>query len=54
MRVRDPVCGVELDEVEAAASSEYDGQVFYFCSLTCQQRFDRTPQRYVGPLSLQH
>jgi Cu+-exporting ATPase len=51
---RDPVCGVRLDEAritqglaaEAAYTSEYEGQTYYFCSLQCQQLFDADPGRH--------
>jgi YHS domain-containing protein len=44
--VRDSVCGMEIDAASAAASSEYEGTVYYFCSLACQQSFDADPEKY--------
>ena len=47
--VKDPVCGMEIDPTEAAGTSEYQGQTYYFCSLDCKTQFDKNPQQYVGP-----
>ena len=45
--VRDPVCGMQIDPTDAAATTAYQGQVFYFCRTECQQQFDQNPQQYV-------
>ncbi|MBI2835086.1 MAG: YHS domain-containing protein [Acidobacteria bacterium] len=45
---RDPVCGMDVDEKNAAGQSTYQGQTYYFCSPVCKTRFDQDPQRYVG------
>jgi YHS domain-containing protein len=44
---KDPICGMEVSESQAAASMEYKGQRFYFCSLSCYDAFDKGPERYV-------
>jgi YHS domain-containing protein len=44
---RDPICGMEVSESQAAASLEYKGQTFYFCALSCYDAFNRDPERYV-------
>jgi YHS domain-containing protein len=36
--VTDPVCGMEIDSAAAAASEEYQGKTYYFCSEGCHQR----------------
>ncbi|HEY7422461.1 MAG TPA: permease [Gaiellaceae bacterium] len=36
----DPVCGMQVDVANAAARSEHDGQVVYFCSDHCLHRFE--------------
>lgn len=48
MLVKDPVCGMEIDPQQAAATSEYQGQTYYFCSLGCKKAFDKEPEKYVG------
>ncbi|MGV3515583.1 heavy metal translocating P-type ATPase [Luteitalea sp.] len=47
--MKDPVCGMEVDPAKAAGTSEYQGQTFYFCSRSCQAKFDATPDRFVSP-----
>jgi P-type Cu+ transporter len=44
--VQDPVCGMEIDSAEAAASEEYEGKTYYFCSQACHQRFLAAPEQY--------
>ena len=45
--VKDPVCGMMIDEKTAAGKSEYQGKTYYFCAAVCKQRFDQNPQSYV-------
>jgi uncharacterized protein len=44
----DPVCGMPVDHVRAAAVAEHNGQHFYFCSPECRDRFLLDPLRYDG------
>ncbi|GIW47851.1 MAG: YHS domain-containing protein [Deltaproteobacteria bacterium] len=44
---RDPVCGMEVDEKKAAATSEYKGRVYYFCAKGCKIAFDKSPEKYI-------
>lgn len=46
--VTDPVCGMAVDERQAAATSVYRGQTYHFCSPACQAAFDRAPEKYAG------
>lgn len=46
--VKDPVCGMMVDEEKAAAKSEHMGQTFYFCSQGCKVAFDKDPMKYMG------
>lgn len=46
MRI-DPVCGMEVDEEKAPGYTEYDGKDFYFCSLSCQLKFEHDPGQFV-------
>jgi YHS domain-containing protein len=45
---RDPVCGMQVNEAQAAGTSEYQGETYYFCSTGCKQQFDQNPERYRG------
>ena len=44
---KDPVCGMEVSETEAAGKSDYKGATYYFCSPGCKKEFDRTPEKFV-------
>jgi Cu+-exporting ATPase len=46
--VKDPVCGMEIDPATAAASEEYEGKTYYFCSEGCHQRFVAAPAQYAA------
>lgn len=43
---RDPVCGMQVSEQNAAAKSQYQGETYYFCSQDCKEQFDQNPQQY--------
>ena len=44
----DPVCGMQVDEDKAAATSDYKGQKYYFCAVGCKKAFDQEPEKYLG------
>lgn len=44
----DPVCGMQVDEKQAAAQSEHQGRTYYFCSPVCKERFEQNPEQYTG------
>ena len=44
---KDPVCGMEVDEKKAAATSEHEGKTYYFCALGCKKAFDENPEKYL-------
>ena len=44
---RDPVCGMEITPETAAATSEYNGRTYYFCSIADKETFDKNPEKYV-------
>jgi YHS domain-containing protein len=45
---RDPVCGMDVDEQTAAATAEYQGTTYYFCSPGCKKAFEKEPQKYLS------
>lgn len=47
-RVKDPVCGMDIDPRHAAATANYGGTRYYFCSTSCRDKFQQAPRRYVG------
>ena len=44
---KDPVCGMDVDEKSAAASSLYKGEAYFFCAVGCKKAFDANPDRYL-------
>jgi Cu+-exporting ATPase len=44
--VRDPVCGMEIKLQNAAATTAYKGETFYFCRVECQEQFNQNPGQY--------
>jgi P-type Cu+ transporter len=36
-----------IEQDEAAASTEYEGKTFYFCSVACKNDFEADPQAYL-------
>jgi putative ABC transport system ATP-binding protein len=46
--VRDPVCGMKVDEWTAGHRLEYAGQRHAFCSQRCLDRFRMAPSSYVS------
>ena len=49
----DPVCGMEISESEAAGTSTYKGQTYYFCATACKETFDENPAEFIEGLSLE-
>jgi Ala-tRNA(Pro) deacylase len=47
--VTDPVCGVAIDQEQARGHTVYEGETYYFCSLSCEMAFDDNPAAYVRP-----
>ena len=46
--VIDPVCGMDVETATAAGRTEHDGQTYYFCGSTCNEKSDLHPEQYVG------
>ena len=45
---KDLVCRMDVEEKQAAASTEYKGQTYYFCSAYCKAQFEKEPEKYVN------
>jgi YHS domain-containing protein len=50
--VRDPVCEMEINLENAEERSEYEGEIFYFCSRLCRNKFDEDPGRFISRADL--
>lgn len=44
---KDLVCGMDVKEEKAVATSLYKGKTYYFCTETCKQKFDENPEKYI-------
>ncbi len=44
---KDPVCGMDVDPKKAAATQEYQGTTYYFCSTGCVSSFAKEPAKYL-------
>ncbi len=45
---RDPVCGMTVDAVRAAAMAEHAGKNYFFCSKGCAEKFRADPEKYLA------
>ena len=45
--VKDPVCGMNIEEKDAVGNSEYRGKTYYFCALSCKEDFDKDPEKFL-------
>ena len=46
-KVKDPVCGMTIEAKNAPGTSEFNGEVYYFCSTACKGKFDANPAQFV-------
>lgn len=46
MQVTDPVCQMTIESEKATAREVWQGQTYYFCSKSCQEKFRAAPDRY--------
>lgn len=42
----DPVCGMSVDEKNAAATAVFRGKTYWFCSPGCKATFEKDPAKY--------
>jgi len=45
-KVKDPVCGMDVDPVTSKYKTDYTGQTHYFCSAHCLEKFRASPEPY--------
>ncbi len=43
----DPVCMMDLKEIQGKYSYDFEDEVYYFCSELCRDKFAAEPQKYV-------
>ena len=44
----DPVCGMAIERATAAAAWDHDGTTYYFCSVSCFERFKGDPEHFLS------
>ncbi|HKR61705.1 MAG TPA: heavy metal translocating P-type ATPase, partial [Pyrinomonadaceae bacterium] len=49
----DPVCGMTVNKQTAAGSLEHNGELYFFCSNHCLEKFRANPDRFVKESKLQ-
>lgn len=45
----DPICGMTVEPATAAGCYEYKGQTYYFCALSCLEKFRANPEAALRP-----
>ena len=46
MAVKDPVCGMTIEEADAVDTVDYQDTTYYFCSKDCAEEFRENPEDY--------
>ncbi len=46
-RSKDPVCGMQIDKEKAKGPASHMGKIFYFCSESCQKKFEKEQMKYM-------
>ncbi len=46
-KVKDPVCGMQIDKDQAFGMTQKWGKQIYFCSENCQNKFNAEPNKYI-------
>ena len=45
-KVKDPVCGMEIDKEKGKGPVKHAGKSYYFCSDSCRLKFEKEPDKY--------
>ncbi len=48
MKVTDPVCKMTIEEEASIGTSIHNGTAYHFCSESCRDKFNESPEQYVG------
>jgi YHS domain-containing protein len=46
-KVKDLVCGMNVDPATTKFRTEHEGTTYYFCSESCKSKFDVNPAPYI-------
>ncbi len=47
----DPICNMTVNVAESRYHSNYNGTTFYFCCLSCKEKFEQAPDSYSLPVT---
>lgn len=47
-KVKDPVCGMEIDKEKTKGTTIHMGKTYYFCSESCQEEFEKGPEKFAN------
>lgn len=42
----DLVCGMEVKDISKSEKTDYKGNIYYFCSTSCKNKFLNEPDKY--------
>ncbi len=45
--VKDPVCGMNVDPTASSWSSTRAGEIYFFCSEHCRDKFQSNPELFI-------
>jgi len=48
VKMKDPVCGMDVNPATAKFKLEHEGQPFFFCSVGCLEKFRAAPAKYLN------
>lgn len=47
MKTLDPVCTMEVDSRTAQYHAQYQEEIYFFCSPSCKEKFEKQPSEYI-------
>ena len=50
-KVKDPVCGMDVDPLTSKHRAEHEGHSYHFCAANCRTKFIAEPARFLTPNS---
>jgi YHS domain-containing protein len=53
-KIKDPVCGMEVEPGRTRLVAVYQGHSYWFCSRACRETFEKNPQKYLEPKHPKH
>jgi YHS domain-containing protein len=43
----DPVCGVQVEQIDNEFEAKFAGKKYFFCSEECMRKFEDRPEEYI-------